>query len=334
MKDISFFSENTYLIIPNKSNPKVILAIGKGSVVKNSFKIYNPFSLKAKIFKSILSVFFINFNKILIKLFNFDVYENSEFILFLNSALKKTFTASIYNSTLKDKVVIQLQANDEIYGYVKFPLNRIGIKNIKNEINAIEILSKKKIVHLQIQSLMFKGTPFFILSELRGHIKNISGKDILGILELYKKNESFRLSNHPRIHEIKDSFIKNNQKKELEILKKCVKNSNEFYKEVYEHGDFAPWNILQTKDGFSLIDFEYFNENGLEYFDLIKFHFQVGRLLLGKNGDDLYAYLIDKISINEIKEMVLLFLLKEIMFSKQQERECQFEEEMLKTIND
>ena len=58
MKDINFFSESTYFSIPNSKDPKVVLAIEKGSFAKKSFKLYNPFSQKAKVFKS-LRVFFV-----------------------------------------------------------------------------------------------------------------------------------------------------------------------------------------------------------------------------------------------------------------------------------
>ncbi|MDG1398531.1 MAG: hypothetical protein P8P88_09110, partial [Polaribacter sp.] len=107
----------------------------------------------------------------------------------------------------------------------------------------------------------------------------------------------------------------------------------DYYSEVYEHGDFAPWNIVKTKNGMAAFDFEYFVENGLEYLDIIKYHFQVGRLLKGKNQNDLYQYVSDKIGISEIREMLSLFLLKEIMNSYQQNKASNFETKMLNFIN-
>ena len=80
MRDISFFSEDSYLSIPNQKNPKVILAIGKKSLAKNSFKIYNPFSLKAKLFKIIVRFCTVYLNKLSLSLFNLEHKENSEFI--------------------------------------------------------------------------------------------------------------------------------------------------------------------------------------------------------------------------------------------------------------
>ena len=333
MKGINFFSEGTYLSIPNRKDPKVVLAIGDKNSAKNAFQIYNPFSAKAKLFKSVVRFFCINFNKLFVELFDLEKHENSEFINFLNQEFQISFTASIYNATLKDKVVIQLQSEGLIFGYVKFPINDNGLINIKNEINAIEILSKRGIMNLQMQTFKFKETPFFILPDLKGNFDSIPDNEVLKLLKTYKKKNTLKLEKQPRVQEIKDFFVTNNLKNELQILNSVIASSKEYYFEAYEHGDFAPWNIVKTKEGLAAFDFEYFTEKGLEYFDLIKYHFQIGRLLKGKNQQELYQYISEKISIKEMKELLSLFLLKEIMSCFQQEKSADFETKMLNFIN-
>jgi len=333
MRDISFFSEDTYLSIPNRKNPKVILAFGNKKIVKNSFEIYNPFSTKAKLFKWVVRFFGIHFKSLVLKLFDVEKHQNSEFINFLNQEYQTKFTASIYNATLKDKVVIQLQSEGSIYGYAKFPLNERGLHNIKNEIYAIELLSKIEIINLEMKTFEFHKTPFFILPDLQGHFENISDNEIYQFVESFKKDKILKLKDHLRIIEIRDFLEAQNLIIELDILKSVLKTSKDYYNEVYEHGDFAPWNIVKTKNGMAAFDFEYFVENGLEYFDIIKYHFQVGRLLKGKNQNDLYQYVSDKIGISEIREMLSLFLLKEIMNSYQQNKASNFETKMLNFIN-
>jgi hypothetical protein len=334
MRDINFFSESTYLSIPNRKNPKVILAIGNTKMAKNSFEIYNPFSLKAKVFKRIVRFLCVNFNSVFLRFLNVEEHKKSEFINFLNDQFQVKFTASIYNATLKDKVVVQLQTKGAIFGYVKFPINEIGLKNITNEIRAIQILSKERIMNLQMQCFEFKDTPFFILPDLQGNFENIPDKEVLQLIESYKKDVVLELKNQPRILEIKDFFVSRNLKKELSILNSVIQNSKEYYHEAYEHGDFAPWNIVKTKEGLAAFDFEYFTEKGVEYFDLIKYHFQVGRLLKGKSQKELYSYISEKIRIQEIKEILSLFLLKEIMNCFQQEKTAEFESQMLTIINE
>ena len=63
MKDISFFSEDIYLCVPSSKNPKVVLAVGKSLLAKQSFKLYNPFSKKAKFFKTFAKFFCVHFHK-------------------------------------------------------------------------------------------------------------------------------------------------------------------------------------------------------------------------------------------------------------------------------
>lgn len=334
MEDISFFSKGVYLSIPSRKNAKVILAVGNKETAKNSFKIYNPFSAKAKIFKSLMQFITVNFNKLSMSFFRVELKENSEFIHFLNNKFQKSFKSSVYNATLKDKVVIQLQFEGKVFGYVKFPMNDLGLKNISNEIRAIELLSEKGILKLHMTSMIFKGTPFFILPELKGNISNLGDSEIIKLIEPYKKNIVLKLVEQARVKEIKTFFVQRNMIDELKILEMVVKSSNESYHEAYEHGDFAPWNIVNTNDGLAAFDFEYFTEKGLEYFDLIKYHFQVGRLLKGKNHQELFNYISQKIDVIEIKQLVSLFLFKEIMTGIQQQKTSDFEYQMLKFINE
>ena len=57
MKDFNFFSDNKYIVLPTKTKPKVFLSIDN-NCKKNSFKLYQPFSFKAKLLKSIAFYFF------------------------------------------------------------------------------------------------------------------------------------------------------------------------------------------------------------------------------------------------------------------------------------
>ncbi|MDD7914971.1 hypothetical protein [Polaribacter ponticola] len=320
--------------IPNSKNPKVIIAVGKSSLAKKSFKLYNPFSKKAKIFKSFARFFCVYFNNLFKKIIELQTQENSEFIRFLNQKFDKKFTSSIYKATLNDKVVIQLQADNKIFGYVKYPINEIGIENIKNEINAFKILSKNRALNYEMKNFEFRETPFFILPELEGNIETVSDEDVLKIIQPFKKGVFKKLQKHYRVKQIKEFLKENNFNDELQILENTLLSSKNNYEEVYEHGDFAPWNIVKTKDGFSAFDFEYFTEKGLEYFDLIKYHFQIGRLLKRKSKEELYNYVSKKIKIKEINEVFSLFLLKEIMVAANQQKKALFEKEMLKFINE
>ena len=84
MRDISFFSDSVYLHIPNAKAPKVILAVDNGYVAKNAFKLYNPFSSKAKLFKRVVAFIAVYLRFFLKKITKLETYKSSEFIDFLN----------------------------------------------------------------------------------------------------------------------------------------------------------------------------------------------------------------------------------------------------------
>lgn len=325
---MNFYSANSYIFLPTKKNPKVALCIDNTTLVNNAFKLYNPFSLKAKILKSVSRFFFTTLNIFIQQLGT--KKEKSNFIIYLEKLLDKELHVSLYFATANDKIVLQLQSSEEkVIGYLKYPINDIGLKHIKNEIKAFEILSDNGIVESYILSDIYDDKPFLLLRELNGTIDKVEKQFIETILKSFEKDSSYQLIIHPRIVKLKDSLIKNNMLKYLTILENMCDNSNINYKVVYEHGDFTPWNIIKVKDDYIPFDFEYFVEDGLEYFDIIKYYYQVGKLLESKKDKELLEYIIDNVKIQEIKELFTLFLIKEIIRQKEENDSFEFEEIMI-----
>jgi hypothetical protein len=215
---------------------------------------------------------------------------------------------------------------------LKYPLNDVGLKHIQNEILAFEILAKKKIIKPYILSKEYDGKPFLLLEELDGTIDSLDTKSIDTLVNKLKREDSFKLLNHPRIISLKESLAKNDMSTYISKVNAICTNSTEDYKLVYEHGDFTPWNIVKVKDNYTLFDFEYFVEDGLEYFDLIKYYYQVGKLLESKKEKELVAFVSANINIPEIQELLQLFLIKEILRGKEENELFEFEEDMMKVV--
>jgi hypothetical protein len=104
------------------------------------------------------------------------------------------------------------------------------------------------------------------------------------------------------------------------------------YHLVYEHGDFTPWNIVRVGEEYIPFDFEYFVEDGLEYFDTIKYYYQIGKLLEAKDGEELVEFVSTQVNIPEIKELITLFLIKEILRNKKENEPFEFEEALIKVL--
>ena len=331
MNDISFFSPSSYIYLPTKNNPKVALCVDDSYLAENAFKLYNPFSLKAKVFKSVSKFSFTSLNKFS-KLLGTNK-EKSAFVEYLEQLLEQPLNVSVYFATAKDKVVLQLQSSDaKIIGYLKYPLNQVGLKHIKNEIKAFEILSSKEVVELYILKDIYNEKPFLLLKELDGTIDRVEKEFVNGMLKTFEKDSFCKLSQHPRIKELKKQLVKFNMKEYLVRVEQICTNSTVDYKLVYEHGDFTPWNIVKVKEKHIPFDFEFFVEDGLEYFDIIKYYYQVGKLLESKVDEGLYTFVKEQINVLEFKELFELFLIKEIVKQSKENESSEFEKNMIKIM--
>ena len=98
----------------------------------------------------------------------------------------------------------------------------------------------------------------------------------------YRKKNTYKLQTHPRIIELRLNLKDNGLLDILKLINEGVKSGKDEYLEVFEHGDFAPWNLIQTKENILPFDYEYFEENGLQFLDELMYHFRVITLLKGK----------------------------------------------------
>jgi len=304
VKDInSFFSNSKYIVLPSPKKPKVFLAVDSALIANNSFRLYNPFSKKAKFLKS--SVFkILPFIRPFLKR-----KKRGDLIEFLENEFKKTLISSVYIATDNNKVVLQLQ-NKEILGYVKVPLNKEGEKNIINEIKAYEVLSNKEVIKYKFLTVSYKNKKCLFIENIEGQSGFISIDLDFEFLKKLKRNKKYILNKHPRIKgllENSEEWIKN-------LILQIINNSKNEYELVYEHGDFAPWNIKFKENKFYIFDFEYFVEDGIEYFDFIKYYYQYLKLLENKQIDEIYKFLNKKFKIP--KEIFDLFVIKEYLQEK------------------
>lgn len=328
MQPIDFLAHSTYLHLPTKQNCKVILDVADYRVASNSFKLYNPFSKKARLLKWVAKQCFVTFNPIFKGLATKQSVD-SRFINYLNSALEEDFKVSVYNATAGDKLVLQLQTQDGIYGYVKFPLNALGIRRILNEQKAIETLSEKALVPTLIAALSFNKVPFIITREVQGVIDTIGISETYAVLHRFKKTKQYHLEAHPRVEQLLRQAEQSKMTSLSKRLELCISASESLYYEVFEHGDFTPWNLVKTKDGLMPFDFEYFEENGLEYLDAIKFVYQQAKLLDGLTGVALKDHILTQIDILESELLLELFLIKEILRQEMDGENFEFELQML-----
>jgi len=308
-----FLSDHPYVILPTKTNPKVYLPIADARTVKRAFELYNPFSQKAKLLKRVAHIFCRWMKPIARVLLPTVTGGKSKLIISIEKQLSKSITSSAYLATAKDKVVLQLQDNNGIIGYLKYPISDLGKERLLNEKTAIELLSEKKLISSLVSTGEFENTPFIILKPIEGEIGSVSKEEYTAVLNSFKREESYLLKSHPRVIAIRKQLVHLNFSDLNDALEQTLSLSKKEYSVVYEHGDFAPWNLIKTADDIVPFDFEYFDENGLEHLDELKFHFQELTLLHQKKGKSLISSIASKVDFEEFDCIFQLFLLKEII---------------------
>ncbi len=332
MNATKYLSEGTYVVLPSKTTPRVYLAVGNKKTAKLSFTLYNPFSKKAKLLKAIAKFVFVHCNPLAKRILPIVQVNKSKFIKKLEKKLEKRLTSSVYIATDKEKFVLQLQDRNGIVGYLKYAFKAKGMERLINEKKAIKVCAGLDLVPEIILKSKYKKRPFILLENLNGSFGLPNRQEYKSILKSLEKDRSFKLRMHPRILSLKSKLAAYDLESLAHLLDKLVNSSENKYLEVYEHGDFAPWNLIRTEQGIVPFDFEYFEKNGLQYLDEIKYHFRIEHLLNNKNGMDLVEAVAVNVPIDEFKVLFQIFLIKEIIRIHEVKDNYGFELSLLNTL--
>ena len=115
MNATNFLTSNHIIALPTRSNPKVYLSIDNPVVTKLAFSLYNPFSTKAKVLKATVKFLCVYFNKVAKFIMPTIKSEKSDFMMLMEKHFSSNLTSSVYFATEKDKLVIQLQNENNHY---------------------------------------------------------------------------------------------------------------------------------------------------------------------------------------------------------------------------
>ena len=184
MNNTDFLSGGICLVIPTRKNPRVYLNIENSEIAREAFKLYNPFSKKARILKGFVKFLCIYFNsiaKIILPTMN---SEKSNFIYALEQKFKKRIQSSIYFSTAHDKIVIQLQEKGLAFGYLKYAISSIGCVRVLNEKRAVHLISKLNLIPSLIHEGNFENMPFIMLPNIEGSIGRVQPVEYQTVLDL------------------------------------------------------------------------------------------------------------------------------------------------------
>lgn len=324
-----FLANGRHLILPTLNEPRVYLNIENNYIAEEAFKLYNPFSVKAKVLKSFTKFLCVRFNALAKVILPTIRSEKSVFIGELEDKLGKKIQSSIYISTARDKIVLQLQEKGVVLGYLKYAISPIGAKRVLNEKQAVKMLSDLNLIPNLVQEGSFENMPFIVLQNLEGSIGLVESDQYQIVLDSLKKPNTFKLIEHPRVLSMKQSLKHFHLEVLSDVLNHALRTSDMYYHEVFEHGDFAPWNLIRSENKIIPFDLEYFEEKGLQYLDNLKYHYQVGHLLKRKKGKTLIEFIRRKVQLVEFNSIFLIFLVKEIINKIEFNESYQLEKSLL-----
>lgn len=331
-----FFSEGRFINLPFH-NPRVSLNVSSSSLVKQTFKLYNPFSLKAQILKK--AVFFAVVNIPYFRQTWSRKFNSGNFIIHLEKTLKTQIHASLYYPTIAGKIVLQLLTTDgKVLGYSKIGISHSGKLKIENELNAIKELANISNV-FEEEYLITHGDyvnlNYIIVKKIKGINKPIPDADLLKKLRKFDRKKKFILQEHPRFLALMNTTKNLNFFDLQDMLIKISNSSKELYTLNYEHGDMAPWNIfINKKNKISFFDFEYFIKDGLQHLDFINYHYQIAVNLKSlKSPLRIVEYIKNKIQINEFSQVFSLFLIHKILVNTMEKENSERENQLLECIS-
>jgi hypothetical protein len=233
----------------------------------------------------------------------------------------------VFAPKIPDKIMYNKSGYKERYYKVNFGIDykyeKSKIKNICEEYLKIIMWNFK---------YYFDTCPSFVYQYPYLHSPLLS--DFSLYFNELNKDKLFLLKDHPKFIELLDNTYKLKQKEFSDILKQILKISNKKYSLVFEHGDLAPWNIFEDLDGnIRLFDFEYFENNGLEFMDKFNYFYQIGTLLKKMNYDELSKFLKSKIQVQEFYNVFAIFLIKKIINKIKEESNYIQELDFLKKVS-
>lgn len=267
---------NNVLYFPWKRKPKLILSLGSYEEFVLGLSMYQPSSLQGKFIKYI---FFLLYP--FLKFFKGSLDDEKLQIL---TDFQDVVVQSFYFSTDQQKYV--MLAKCERTGarlIIKVSNTPLGISRLKRELSGYHLFRSLNLTHFKLHTSHSANNKFSLTYMHEIFDFNIQNTNyVCNLVSQLRRGLYLSPSTHPRIQNIFLKIKKNLYEELLDKLYESITLSNSEYEICYEHGDLAPWNCYDINGEHGVFDFEYFEEDGIEGFDLLRYAYSIA-LLKGKN---------------------------------------------------
>lgn len=173
------------------------------------------------------------------------------------------------------KVTLQLWNDRQVVGYLKYGEKQTAQNRIKQEAEVLKALPHG------LGPTLLKVEPFgeglaVVLLPVFGEALGARlplASNLISFVQNFPRSSPVVFEDHP--------WIKKMMSRYTDIPLSCITPlAGRKWPVVFQHGDFAPWNILVKPNGsLKAIDWEYGTAEGFPFIDLAFFILQVGRLI-------------------------------------------------------
>lgn len=211
------------------------------------------------------------------------------------------------NITRKAIVMLIDKQHKKIQKILKLALNSGANENILHEVNILKQLqSKTSLLAPQILHFHTHGD-FSIQEALLGKLSNsVFTKQHVQYLLGLRTNKTTNLSIHNQVLKVAVSNLSNITNNQKIFLQNQLIQMNSINRELFfvvlEHGDFAPWNLMQTTQGLQAFDWEDSLVFGLPLQDALHF-FEIQAYLFGKKHDFLEYFFKSSLITTYLQEL-------------------------------
>lgn len=320
---MKFLPKGKYFGFPKLENFKFLFDVSTKATRDHSFTFFNPKGKKAIVWKLIKKAF-----PIISLVFRKSIYhqnQNGEFYSSIQSFFQKEVGVTGYLSTDKDKLVLRVSSGSEVIGFLKVGLNDLGNDHLQQEKLGWEKLGELGMKSIISSEMTLGNHHVLCLDVVKGKELPVDADLPRALLERFYYNESFSLLDHPRYVQLREYF------EEYDInFNARYKNCEDTFYSCFEHGDFAPWNIIVDNGSLEVIDLEFCCVEGIEGMDEIKFRYCIGRYIKGASYEEILDLLNEQLTEKLVKYILPMFLIKEINYRKEMGHEFSYELNVLK----
>jgi hypothetical protein len=284
-----------FVVLPSREAARWMLPSGDAQLVVEAFQIYQPYSLKARMLKRLLSgaikIGWIRWFHPRLLVASKNPLPLERLVTELTGERQPSFALSLGTATRYRKLTVQVSRSDGVrLAYIKFPLTEAATARVRHEAETLKRLSRFPALRPHIPELLhageWQGTYIFIQTcGPIGRGPSAFGSAHEHLLQSLWSVHRTEKPGHVLVEEVAarwQEFAPLLNAEWQQQGRRALERANLELDGIQipcgiMHGDFTPKNTRVDKERLFLFDWEYASWEAPILWDLFHFHIQTGR---------------------------------------------------------